>query len=78
MRWNKRKEKPKYGDKRMVIKFLWFPKTLNDETRWLETTAIIQLFSEVTQKVTGPIDPIGFNIFRDKWVDTQWLGGNRE
>lgn len=29
-----------FGDKKTKTKFLWFPTTLNDETRWLEIATI--------------------------------------
>jgi hypothetical protein len=35
MRWLK----PEDGIKRVRTKFLWFPKTIYKETRWLETAA---------------------------------------
>jgi len=35
---------PKVGDERVVEKFLIFPKTINDEMRWLETAKILQQY----------------------------------
>lgn len=43
MRW-KRKTKPKHRDKRVVRRFLWFPRTFNDETRWLEFANLEQIY----------------------------------
>jgi len=40
MRWYK--EKVKLGDERVVMKFLWFPLTIDKETRWLEHACIKQ------------------------------------
>jgi len=34
----------KVGDERVVEKFLIFPKTINDEMRWLETAKILQQY----------------------------------
>ncbi len=47
MRWKhevKEKDRsPKYeGETRIVSKFLWFPKRLKNETRWLENTKIVE------------------------------------
>ena len=33
------KENPEHGTERIMIRFLWWPKTINGETRWLETTS---------------------------------------
>lgn len=41
MRW-KQKPKPKEGDIRIIKKFLFFPKKIEDETRWLESAYIVQ------------------------------------
>jgi len=35
-----------YGDRRVVRKFLWFPKSLLDETRWLEFAYIEERFED--------------------------------
>jgi len=40
MRW----ELPKDGEKRKRTKFLWFPMTLDSETRWLERTTWIEKY----------------------------------
>jgi hypothetical protein len=41
MRW--KHGSPKFpGDERTISKFLFFPMTLNDETRWLERAWIVQ------------------------------------
>jgi hypothetical protein len=40
MRW----ELPKDGEKRKKTKFLWFPMTIDDETRWLERTTWIEKY----------------------------------
>jgi hypothetical protein len=36
MRWNSEFRGPYFGDTRVREGFLFFPVTLNDETRWLE------------------------------------------
>jgi len=40
VRW---RDERKLGDEREVIKFLWFPKTINKETRWLETASFTKI-----------------------------------
>lgn len=48
MRWTqKEKQYASNGDKRIVKRFLLFPLTLNNETRWLE-------FVEIEQSYQGP------------------------
>ena len=41
MRWGTEKNFPL--KKRMIRKFLWFPKKIDKETRWLEKATILQL-----------------------------------
>lgn len=43
MRWNK-KPKPQLGDVRIVKKFLWFPKCINGEYRFLEVAIFKQKY----------------------------------
>jgi hypothetical protein len=38
MRWTQ----PKHGEHRQRRVFLWFPRTLNRETRWLEMATVEQ------------------------------------
>lgn len=40
----KRKAKPRLGAKRIISKFLILPKTLDNETRFLERGLILQTF----------------------------------
>ena len=39
-----RKKTPKIGEKRVITKFLLWPRTINDETRFLEKASILQTF----------------------------------
>jgi len=39
----KEKQEPNIGDTRLIKKFLFFPKNLNNEIRWLETAIILQI-----------------------------------
>jgi len=38
------KEKPELGDRRIISTFLWFPKTLQNELRWLENASVGQTY----------------------------------
>ena len=55
MRWYK----PELGERRTVRKFLWFPKRLHRETRWLEFAWIEQCYDR---------NPFGFR-------ETAWRNG---
>lgn len=57
MRWKKKKA-PDYGDRRIISEFLFFPKTLDGETRWLESAKIRQSYH--------PGSVLG------GWVDQEW------
>ena len=39
------KNKYKDGETRFVKKFLWFPKNIFGETRWLENATYIEIFA---------------------------------
>lgn len=43
MRWHKT-PKPLPGTGRVILQFLWFPKTLKNETRWLEKAPVLQIY----------------------------------
>lgn len=43
MKWLKDKYKDRLGEERIIKKFLFFPLTVNNETRWLETVEIDQI-----------------------------------
>lgn len=74
-KWYK-KEKLKIGDTRVISKFLFWPKTIGGETRWMENVSIEQetyYYSHTTK---------GANRFRPfhndpstnyKWQDNCWL-----
>lgn len=51
MRWFKKLTlTPKTGSLRIKKRFLWFPVKINNETRWLETTLIIERYQEYYAK----------------------------
>lgn len=43
MRWT-REPRPETGDEKTETKFLWFPVTIDYETRWLEKATIVSVF----------------------------------
>lgn len=62
MRWNK-KQKPTWGTFRERKKFLWFPKTINGETRWLEVSRWQEEFRIIT----------GYAPYIYRWVPIHWI-----
>ena len=39
-----RKKEPKIGERRVITKFLLWPRTINYETRFLEKASILQVY----------------------------------
>lgn len=62
MRWKQRPRKgpPERGAVRVTRKFLFFPKTLEGETRWLEVAYIVQRY--VPARLPG-----GAGYYRTAW-----------
>ena len=70
MRWLKKvKYVPILGDIRIVKKFLWLPKTIQGETRWLEYTSIVQRRDWVTA-MKGYV--LRYSESKIDWVDVEW------
>jgi|SaaInlV_165m_DNA_1040744.scaffolds.fasta_scaffold27038_5 hypothetical protein len=44
MRWNNKFVNPNEGDQRVIKKFLFFPKNIDGQTRWLEWARILQRY----------------------------------
>lgn len=58
MKWQiKQKIEPKFGDERIVEKFLILPKRIGDEIRWLEIVKIHQVY---TSKIVKDVDEFGW------------------
>jgi len=81
MRW-KAYVPPNLGDSRVIERFLYLPKTIQGETRWLETAWIDQVYCEVM------VNRGKFNQPEAQWKDRTWetnpdadtpevLGGHR-
>ena len=65
MRW-KAYVPPNQGDSRVIERFLYLPRTIQGETRWLETAWIDQVYFMVSK-------PIGkFERMVPGWVDRSW------
>lgn len=65
MRW-KKEAPPKHGDIRVIRRFLFLPRTINNERRWLEFAHIYQRWDD-GQWCWIPAMPI--------WIDFQWADG---
>ena len=61
MRWNNKTYQE--GDQRIRRKFLWFPQTLNNQTRWLETARVYQSLERAIDCLGGPYL---------EWQDVSW------
>lgn len=74
MRWT-RKTPPKEGEIRIISKFLFLPRTIKDEKRWLERVYIKQKFVYKTVMFGYMFTIHGFEEPRypDKWVDQEFL-----
>lgn len=69
MRW-KQKQPPTYGARRIVNRFLLFPKCLDCEWRWLELTQIHQEYGPVRWMM----DEVSEVVTLRGWVDMHWSG----
>ena len=76
MKWKKKKKSytpsPSHGDLRTVRKFLWFPKTIDEETRWLCFGTYEQKYYVIQGKATvsHPERTWGCRWWADKkWID---------
>ena len=66
MRWKwKKKQRLKEGDRRIMERFLLFPKRLNGEWRWLEIARICQQY-----RVSNWLWPDIPTLW--DWVDLHW------
>ena len=72
MRWkhNRTKKKPPFEGQLRVIhqKFLFIPKRIKNEIRWLEYATYMQLYKKYHVSV-----PDGPRYTSYKWVDEDWL-----
>ena len=67
MRLKVNKLKDRLGEERVISLFLFFPKKLQDEWRWMERAYIKQSVQKMD--VGGSMD---WGNYRNKWVDLSW------
>jgi hypothetical protein len=73
MRWykgNVSKLARKKGDQRCIVVFLWFPKNIDGDVRWLEKVWMRQ---EVIDKSKYSYDPTDLH-----WKDVKWTSESDE
>ena len=59
-----RKKLHKHGDERVVTKFLWLPKTINREMRWLEVATWRERYAY------SPPDIFWYSM---EWLPVDWV-----
>ena len=62
-----KKEEPKIGDVKQKVKFLMFPKILEDELRWLEFAKIEYVYSSYLESYDKTPNE------GHKWVAVSWI-----
>ncbi len=77
MRIKFKQSKANVGDIRTVTKFLWFPKVINRELRWLEIGEWTQRYREAISPTArgdcySPGDECVYE-WVDEWVDVEWV-----
>lgn len=65
MKWLSLPKKPKPGDIRRIKKFLFFPRHIRAETRWLCASEILQIYSESGTST-------GYDFSFAGWKDVEW------
>lgn len=72
MKWIiKNKQIPSLNDVRRKSMFLFLPKRIGNEIRWLEVASIGQRYESVLYFMNG------MGKYKLKWVDKKWLKGIR-
>ena len=70
-------KQPKVGDSRIVNRFLFFPKTIGDEKRWLERTDIMQEYKEIYREIQDDFGCFHVYPYPDyKWVNIAFVPHN--
>jgi len=76
MRWVK--HKPRLGDRRTRRRFLWLPKTIMGEVRWLEVGRWVEEYQGVNSykwdKNAGPV----IMMYASDWIPLAWETGRVE
>ena len=72
MRYKIKKTKnPKFGDERIVEKFLILPKRIDDEIRWLEIVKIHQVYTSKTIRIASDLGWDTATIYY--WEDVKFI-----
>jgi len=71
MRW-KPKRTTEVGERRIVIRFLWWPTYLDEEWRWLEIVRILQRYTTIETFIMEGLD-YGIPGYTTKWVNESWV-----
>jgi hypothetical protein len=66
MRWFKKQS----GDRRIVQKFLWFPLTIDNETRWLEFARFEQ---EIKSTFIVSSELLAFPTKITSYINIRWI-----
>jgi len=70
MRWHKKIRKtPARGTERERSSFLFWPRTINGETRWLERATILQRYGPTFEEAATQ----RLKYFTVKWHDVTWI-----
>ncbi len=69
MKWLSDPLRHRADEVRVVRKFLWLPKCINEEWRWLESATIKQMVCSVD--VGGSMQ---WGYTKHKWLDMEWVG----
>jgi hypothetical protein len=67
------RREPTIGTERVIQKFLWFPKTINGETRWWETTLIKQRAEQRYVHYFAPGMKEGYYQKEVRWINKEWM-----
>jgi len=60
-----------YGDEKIISKFLWFPLTIDDETRWLERVKYKKRFLRYEESVFSFNRNDNYN--SELWEYEEWI-----
>lgn len=75
MKW-RHKPEPQHrpGDYRTIKFFLWLPRTIEPDTRWMERATIKQV---LVRRRLGSQMPGGYATDTEAWLDCEWVDHDR-
>lgn len=81
MRWTKkekRKRIPDDNERRVITKFLFFPRHIDEEYRWFEKVSIEQYYREIKiHECRGSFGGDSFYCTGGKWYDIKFVDNRR-